>query len=51
MIPLALGGPATIGLAVSGALVLLALILRAESRDEAREKADRGASDEPPQLP
>jgi hypothetical protein len=46
MIPLAVSGPTVIAVAVSGALVLVALVLRAENRDEAREKAERDRLDD-----
>jgi hypothetical protein len=41
MLPLAVGGPAIIGVVVLGALVLAWVLLRAEMRDDADEDADR----------
>ena len=40
MIPLAVSGPAIIGVVVLGALLLAWVLLQAESRDDAEEDAD-----------
>jgi hypothetical protein len=40
MLPLAVSGPLVIGVAVLAALLLLAVMLRMELRDEAEEEQD-----------
>jgi len=45
MIPLATSGTTVIAVAVSGALLLLAVLLRVENRAEAREKREREAAE------
>jgi hypothetical protein len=40
MVPLAVGGPVVIPVAIVGALVLIAILLRAESREERRNRSD-----------
>jgi len=40
MIPLATSGTAVVAVAVTGAILLLAVLLSAESRNEAREQRD-----------
>jgi hypothetical protein len=46
MIPLAVSGPLVIGTAASGTVVLLLILLRLETRGEARERAEAAARDE-----
>jgi hypothetical protein len=46
MIPLATSGTAVVSVTVTGALVLLAVLLSAESRNEARERRERNARDD-----
>ena len=41
MVPLAVSGQIVIGVAVVGALILLRVLLRSETRMEAEEEADR----------
>jgi hypothetical protein len=43
MIPLAVSGTIVIGTAVSGALVLVWVLLRLDTRDEAEERAEEDA--------
>jgi hypothetical protein len=40
MVPLAVSGPVVIGIAVLAAVLLAWVLLRAETRDDAREEAD-----------
>ncbi len=40
LVPLAVSGKIVIGVALVGALLLLAYLLRAEDRDQAREKRE-----------
>jgi hypothetical protein len=46
MIPLAVSGTIVIGTAVSGALVLVWVLLRLDTRDEAAEKAEEEEEEE-----
>jgi hypothetical protein len=46
MIPLATSGTAVVAVTVTGAILLLAILLSAESRNEAREKRERNARDD-----
>lgn len=45
MIPLATSGTAVVAVTVTGAILLLAVLLSAESRNEAREKREHDDSD------
>ena len=45
MVPLASSGPIVIGVAVAGALVLMRLLMRSETRLEAEEEAERRAAE------
>ena len=45
MVPLASSGPLVIGVAVAGALVLMRLLMRSETRLEAEEEAERRAAE------
>jgi hypothetical protein len=46
MIPLAASGTIVISVAVVGALLLLAMLLRAEDRADAEERRDHGGAEE-----
>ncbi|HLL92972.1 MAG TPA: hypothetical protein VK252_08545 [Solirubrobacteraceae bacterium] len=46
MIPLATSGTAVVAVTVTGAILLLAVLLSAESRNEARERRERNARDD-----
>jgi hypothetical protein len=46
MIPLAVSGPLVIGAAASAAVVFLLILLRLETRGEARERAEAAAGEE-----
>jgi hypothetical protein len=46
VIPLAVSGPLVIGTAASAAVLLLLILLRLETRGEAREKAEVAAAEE-----
>lgn len=45
LVPLAVGGTTVIGAIVGGGILLMWLLMRAESRDEAEQQAQREASE------